>query len=198
MEKLHSLDRLINSLSKLPGVGYKTAERMAYSILNFSNDDIKEFSNSLLNLKEKIHTCPICGAFIEEENCPICFNKDRDHKRIMVVAYPKDVITLENSSIFDGVYHVLNGVISSKNGLNVEDLRINELLKRVDDEKIEEVIIATNPDVDGETTALYISKRLEGKPLQVTRLGYGLQMGANLDYVDPITLSRALEGRKKI
>jgi len=198
MEKLRSLERLIENLAKLPSVGVKSAERMAYSILEWDEEDIKDFSSSLVELKKNIHKCPICGAYMEEEVCPYCNDAIRDHKKLMVLGYPKDIFTIEKSNVFNGVYHVLGGVISQRNGISIEDLRIDALLERIEKECIEEVIIATNPDIDGETTALYLAKKLQNKNVQVTRLGYGLQMGANIEYVDALTLERALEGRKKL
>ncbi len=198
MKDLESINRLIDSFSRLPSVGRKSAERMAYAILNMDNDDVKEFSNALLNIKEKVHPCPICGLNTEEDKCEICKDKTRDHKTVIVLAYAKDVYSFEKLNSYNGVYHVLNGQISAIKGIGINDLNVDSLFKRILEEKIEEVIIATDPTIEGETTALYLAKLLEKKNVVVTRLAYGLPMGGQIDYVDSLTISKALEGRKKI
>lgn len=198
MKELKSVERLIDSFAKLPGVGHKSAEKMAYSVLNMKIDDISEFSNALTNVKNKVHHCPICGSYTENEICDICSDNSRNHQQIIVVSYSKDVIAFENLNTFSGVYHVLNGVISAVNGVGINDLNIPSLLKRINDENIKEVIIATNPTTEGETTALYLAKILETKNIIVSRLAYGLPMGGHLEYADALTLGKALEGRKKI
>lgn len=196
--KLKALDRLIDSLSKLPSVGKKSAERMAYAILNMEDDDVLEFSDALKQLKENIHTCPICGNLTEDEICEICANESRNSEILMVVSYPKDVIAFENSEGFNGLYHVLNGVVAPSNGKGIEDLNFASLISRIEEGKIKEIILATNPTIQGETTALYIAKKLEKYDVEISRLAYGLQMGGNLDYTDSLTLNKALEGRRKI
>ena len=198
MEKLKALVRLEESLAKLPSVGRRSAERMAYAMLNMEDDDLVEFSDAIKNLKQSVHICPICGFLSEEEKCSICVDNDRDQDTLMVVSFPKDVIAFENAEYYHGLYHVLNGVISLSKGSTVEDLNINSLLKRLDEHHFKEVIIATNPTIEGETTALYIAKLIENKVDTVSRLAYGLQMGGNLDYTDALTLSKAVEGRRKI
>lgn len=198
MEKLKALVRLEESLAKLPSVGRRSAERMAYAMLNMEDDDLVEFSDAIKNLKQSVHICPICGFLSEEEKCSICVDNDRDQDTLMVVSFPKDVIAFENAEYYHGLYHVLNGVISLSKGSTVEDLNINSLLKRLDEHHFKEVIIATNPTIEGETTALYIAKLIENKVDAVSRLAYGLQMGGNLDYTDALTLSKAVEGRRKI
>ena len=198
MEKLKALVRLEESLAKLPSVGRRSAERMAYAMLNMEDDDLVEFSDAIKNLKQSVHICPICGFLSEEEKCSICIDNDRDQDTLMVVSFPKDVIAFENAEYYHGLYHVLNGVISLSKGSTVEDLNINSLLKRLDEHHFKEVIIATNPTIEGETTALYIAKLIENKVDAVSRLAYGLQMGGNLDYTDALTLSKAVEGRRKI
>lgn len=198
MEKLKALIRLEESLAKLPSVGRRSAERMAYAMLNMEDDDLAEFSNAIISLKKSIHVCPICGFLTEEENCLICNDENRDKETLMVVSYPKDVIAFENAESYHGLYHVLNGVISLSRGNGIEDLNISSLLSRVENNHFKEVIIATNPTIEGETTALYIAKLIEGKVDNVTRLAYGLQMGGNLEYTDSLTLSKAVEGRRKI
>ena len=198
MDKLKALERLEESLAKLPSVGKKSAERMAYAMLDFSNEDLLEISEAIKDLKVNIRRCKTCGMICEEEECLICKDLERDHSLLMVVSYPKDVFTIEKSGTFNGLYHVLNGEISLTKGVNINDLNIPSLLERLDKGKIKEIVLATNPTIDGETTALYLAKTLEKYDVNVTRLAYGLQMGGSLDYVDPLTLSKALEGRHKI
>jgi len=198
MEKLKALIRLEESLAKLPSVGKRSAERMAYAMLNMEDDDLKEFSDAIKNLKQSIHVCPICGFLTEEEKCEICSDNEREQDVLMVVSYPKDVIAFENAESYRGLYHVLNGAISVSKGASIEDLNIASLLERVEQGSFKEVIIATNPTIEGETTALYLARLLADKVETVTRLAYGLQMGGNLDYTDSLTLSKAVEGRRKL
>ena len=198
MEKLNALVRLEESLVKLPSVGRRSAERMAYALLSMDEEDLIEFSDALKNLKQSIHVCPVCGFLTDGDKCEICEDKERDQDVLMVVSYPKDVIAFENAETYHGLYHVLNGAISLGKGGSVEDLNIDALLRRVDNNNFKEVIIATNPTIEGEATALYIAKLLEPKVNSVTRLAYGLQMGGNLDYTDSLTLSKAIEGRRKL
>ena len=198
MEKLKSLENLIENLYKLPGVGKKSAERMAYSLLEFSSDDLKSIAKAISELKDNIHFCPICGMISDIDGCYICDDKNRDESTLMVVSYPKDVMSIEKSGSYHGQYHVLNGEISLAKGMTLDRLNIDSLLRRLDDHHFDEVILATNPTMDGETTSMYLAKLLQKYNLKVTRLAYGLQIGGNLDYVDPLTLSKALEGRHKI
>lgn len=198
MKKLKSLERLEDSFNKLPSIGRKSAERLAFSMVEMSNEDVKEFSDALLNLKERLKVCPICGNLTEEDICDICSDPDRDQTKIMVVSYAKDLIALENSEGYNGLYHVLNGVISVSKGKGIDELNIDSLVKRVEKGTIKEVIIATNPTIEGEATGIYLSKLLSPYVETVTRLAYGLQMGGNLDYTDSLTLSKAFEGRRKI
>ncbi len=198
MDNLKSLDNLIENLYKLPGVGKKSAERMAFSLLEFPQEDLDEIANAISELKKKIHFCPICGMITDIDGCYICDDKNREEDTIMVVCFPKDVLSIERSGAFHGQYHVLNGEISLSKGMDVSSLNIDSLLDRVEKGNFKEIILATNPTVDGETTAAYLNKLLEKYNVNVTRLAYGLQIGGNLDYVDPLTLSKALEGRHKI
>ncbi len=198
MSDLKALVRLQESLAKLPSVGKKSAERMAYAMLEMDDEDLKEFSDAIRELKEKIHYCPVCGNITEDDECEICQDENRDRTTLMVVSSPKDVMAFENAEGYRGLYHVLGGTISLSKGKGIEDLNIPSLLKRVDSGEIKEIIIATNPTVDGETTALYLAKLLENKNVNVTRLAYGLPMGGNLDYADALTLAKAIEGRRKI
>ena len=198
MEELKSLTRLQESLAKLPSVGKKSAERMAFAMLDMDDDDLLEFSEAIRDLKNKIHHCPICRHITEQEECEICRDESRDRTTLMVVSSPKDIMAFESADGFNGVYHVLGGTISLTKGKGVDDLNIPSLLERVDKGEIKEIILATNPTVDGETTALYLAKLLQSKDVNVTRLAYGLPMGGNLDYADALTLAKAIEGRRKI
>ena len=198
MKTLKSLERLQESLAKLPSVGKRSAERMAFAMLEMDDEDLNEFADAIKDLKNKIHFCKICGNITEDEVCEICTDSERDRSTLMAVSSPKDVIAFENTEGYKGLYHVLGGTISLSKGKGVEDLNIDSLLERVDEGEIKEIIIATNPTVDGETTALYLAKLLQSKPVNVTRLAYGLPMGGHLDYADSLTLEKAIEGRRKI
>lgn len=198
MNDLPSFSALVDSFSKLPGVGAKSAERMAYSVLEMDEDDAIAFSDAIKNVKTRISRCPKCGLFQEDGECEVCGDIGRNHDVCIVVAQPRDALAFEKLNDFKGVYHVLGGVLSPTKGVGPEELKIDELLNRIEEEGIKELIIATNPNMDGETTALFIAKLLEGKNVAVTRLAYGLPMGASLDYADTLTLGKALEGRRKL
>lgn len=198
MENLKTLEVLSEQLAKLPGVGKKSAERMAYSMLNFTDEDLFDIAESIRTLKDHIHFCPNCGMISDIDGCYICDDETRDNSILMIVSYPKDVLSIEKSGAFHGVYHVLNGELCLSKGINPDDLNLDSLFKRLDQGEIKEIILATNPTVDGETTSMYLAKLLSKYQINVTRLAYGLQMGGNLDYVDPLTLSKALEGRRKL
>lgn len=198
MKDLKSLERLEESFNKLPSIGKRSAERLAYSILDMSNDDVDEFCNALKGVKNKIHVCPVCGAYTEDELCDICADGSRDKSVLLVVSYPKDVISFEAMNTYRGLYHVLGGIISVQNGKSIDELNIPELIERVKDSEVKEIIIATNPTIEGETTAIYLSKVLKDYVPNITRLAYGLQMGGTLDYTDSLTLAKAIEGRRKI
>lgn len=198
MENLKSIEALQEQLAKLPGVGKKSAERMAYSLLEFSQEDLEDIAGAIKSLKEKIHFCPVCGMISDIDGCYICDDSTRDQSLLMIVSYPKDVMSLEKSGAYNGLYHVLNGELSLSKGINVDSLNLDSLFARLDKGEIKEIILATNPTIDGETTSGYLNKLLEKYEIKVTRLAYGLQMGGNLDYVDPLTLSKALEGRHKM
>ena len=192
---IEPIGRLINEFSKLPGVGKKTAQRYAYKIINMSEAEAKEFAESVTYCKRKVRYCKVCGNFTEEEVCEIC--KRRQGTTICVVKEPKDVIAMEKLHEFKGVYHVLHGVISPMDGIGPNDIRIKELLARIDG-TVQEVIMATNPDVEGEATAMYIAKLLKPLGVNVTRLAHGIPVGGELEYTDEVTLSRALSERKSI
>lgn len=198
MKELKSVTKLIDAFSKLPGVGHRSAEKMAYSVLEMDDEDVEMFSDAIKEIKSKVHHCPICGAYTESELCEVCSNSNRDKTKIIVVSYPRDIEPFEKLGNYDGQYHVLGGVLSAVNGVGINDLRISELEKRIEDDKVQEIILATNPTTEGETTALYLARILESKNVSVTRLAYGLPMGGHLEYADSLTLSKALEGRKKI
>lgn len=198
MKELKSITKLIESFSRLPGVGHRSAEKMAYSVLEMLDEDVEMFSSALRELKANIHRCPVCGTYTEDEVCEICADDSRDKTKIIVVSYPKDVYSFEKLGVYDGRYHVLGGVLSAVNGVGINDLNIEGLEKRIKEDGVQEIIIATNPTTEGETTALFLAKILEKQNVSVTRLAYGLPMGAHLEYADSLTLSKALEGRKKI
>ncbi|MBR3198730.1 MAG: recombination protein RecR [Bacilli bacterium] len=189
---------LIESFKKFPGIGEKTAERMALSTLDMDEDNLNLFSKSLKEVKTKIKTCEKCGSLTEDTECEICKDKTRDHSTICVVEECKNVILFEKIGSFKGIYHVLGGLISPLEAINPEDIRINELIKRIEKEKIKEVILAIKPSIEGETTALYISKLLEGKNIAVTKIAHGIPMGAEMDYIDPLTLEMAIEDRRQV
>lgn len=191
-----SLQQLIDSFRKLPGVGARTAERYAFQLLNMSRDEVETFANSLKQAKNKLHSCRTCGNIADEEECVICKDKHRDSSTICVVQHVKDVAAMERTREYQGVYHVLGGAISTVKGILPEDLNIESLIRRAADAK--EIIIATNPTLEGETTSLYLAKRLEGKVPLVTRLAHGLPMGGHVDYADELTLIKAMEGRNKL
>lgn len=192
-----SLQKLIEELKKLPGVGNKSAERFALDILDRKDQDIEPLVNALIAVHQNVKQCIRCAHYAETELCDICSDSKRDNSTICVVSSPKDVIAIERSGQYRGVYHVLHGVISTMKGILPSDINIESLVKRCDD-SVKEVIVATNPNVEGETTAMYISKRLSDHKCDVTRLASGLPMGGLLDYIDDLTLMKAIEGRKKI
>lgn len=188
---------LIESFRKLPGVGLKTAERYAFQAIEWDEEIVNEFVDSLQNLKDGLRKCDICGNISEEEHCEVCKDSTRDKTTICVVQSPKDVIAMEKTREFVGTYHVLNGVISTSKGILPNDINIDSLIDRIN-EDTKEIILATNPTVEGETTALYLSKLLDKYPVSVTRIAHGLPMGGHLDYADELTLIKAIEGRNKM
>ena len=192
---IEPIGRLINQFTKLPGVGKKTAQRYAYKIIDMSAEEAKQFADSITECKSKVRYCSVCGNFSQEDVCEIC--KRRDGSVICVVKEPKDVIALEKLREFKGVYHVLHGVISPMDGIGPNDLTIKELLSRVS-KGVTEVIIATNPDVEGDATAMYIAKLLKPLGVTVTRLAHGIPIGGEIEYTDEVTLSRAFIERKQI
>lgn len=193
-----ALQELADQFARLPGIGGKTAQRLAFHVLELPLEDAECFAQAILAAKKEVHTCPVCQNLTDRELCPICDDDTRDHSQICVVAEPRDVIAMERSREFQGVYHVLHGVISPLNRVTQDDIKIRELLLRVGSSEIREVIMATNPDTEGEATAMYISRLLRPMEVKVTRLAYGVPVGSQLEYADEVTLSRALEGRQEI
>ena len=193
-----ALQNLADQFARLPGIGGKTAQRLAFYVLGLPEDAAQEFADAIMEAKRNVHTCPVCQNLTDRELCPICSDDMRDHSLICVVAEPKDVIAMERSREFRGVYHVLHGVISPLNHVTQEDIKVKELLLRVGSEDVREVVMATNPDTEGEATAMYISRLLRPMEVKVTRLAYGVPVGSQLEYADEVTLSRALEGRQEI
>ena len=193
-----ALQELADQFARLPGIGGKTAQRLAFHVLQLPFEDARSFADAILTAKKEVHSCPVCQNLTDRELCPICDDVSRDHSLICVVAEPKDVIAMERSREFNGVFHVLHGVISPLNRVTQDDIKIRELLLRVGNGNIREVIMATNPDTEGEATAMYISRLLRPMEVKVTRLAYGVPVGSQLEYADEVTLSRALEGRQEI
>ena len=193
---IEPIGRLINEFSKLPGVGKKSAQRYAYRVINMTESEAQEFAAAILNVKKKVKYCKIGGNFTEDEVCDIC--KERDKRVICVVKEPKDVIALEKLHEFKGVYHVLHGVINPMEGIGPNDIRIRELLARLSGGEVQEVILATNPDVEGDATALYIAKLIKPLGIRVTRLAHGIPIGSEIEYTDDVTLSRAFIERKEV
>ena len=193
-----ALQDLSDQFARLPGIGGKTAQRLAFYVLSLPDEEAEDFANAILAAKRSVHTCPKCQNLTDREICSICDDPMRDQSIICVVAEPKDVIAMERSREFRGVYHVLHGVISPLNHVTQDDIKIKELLMRVGSGDVREIIMATNPDTEGEATAMYISRLLRPMEVKVTRLAYGVPVGSQLEYADEVTLSRALEGRQEM
>ena len=193
-----SLERLIEQFAKLPSVGKKSAQRLAFHMLNISEADAKKFTDAIISARESIKKCTVCCNLTDGEVCSICSSQSRDKSTICVVEDPRDVIAIERTHEYNGLYHVLHGVISPMNDINPEDICIKELLLRLGDDTVTEVIMATNPTVEGEATSMYISRLIKPLGVNVSRLAYGVPVGADLEYADEFTLIRALEGRKEL
>jgi len=193
-----ALQDLADRFARLPGIGGKTAQRLAFHVLELPLEEAQAFAQAILTAKEEVHTCPCCQNLTDRELCPICESPERDKSIICVVAEPRDVIAMERSREFNGVYHVLHGVISPLNHVSQDDIRIRELLMRVAAGGVKEIIMATNPDTEGEATAMYISRLLRPMEIRITRLAYGVPVGSQLEYTDEVTISRALEGRQEM
>ena len=197
-EYIEAIQRLAEQFGRLSGVGRKTAMRMAFSVIELDNEAAEEFAAAIIEAKQKIHECPICGNLTDKELCAVCQDEQRNKKLICVVEDVKAVMSIEKVREFNGVYHVLGGVISPINGITPDKIRFAELISRVNKDEVEEVIVATNPTPDGEVTAMYISKYLKPFGVKVTRLAYGVPVGSDLEYAEEITLGRALEGRRDV
>ena len=197
-EYIEAIQRLAEQFGRLPGIGRKTAMRMAFSVIELDATAAEEFANAIIEAKQKVHECPICGNLTDKELCTVCADETRNKRLICVVEDVRAVISIEKVREFRGVYHVLGGVISPMNGITPDKIRFAELIARVNNDGVEEVIVATNPTPDGEVTAMYISKYLKPLGVKVTRLAYGVPVGSDLEYADEITLSRALEGRRDV
>jgi len=192
-----AINRLIQELSKLPGIGPKSAQRIAFHLLRAPEEQSKLLAEAILSLKQKITLCSICFNVTESDPCPICSSDQRDRSQICIVEQPQDILALEHTGIYRGLYHVLHGAISPTEGIGSEDIRIKELLRRLEDGSVKEVILATNPNLEGEQTAMYLSRLISPLGIKVTRLARGLPFGTELEYADDITLTRAIEGRQE-
>ncbi len=193
-----SFENLIDGFASLPGIGRKSAQRLAFHILSLSDEDAEAFANAVLQARRSVHTCPVCQNLTDGDLCPVCASDNRDRSVICVVSEPRDVLSIERSREYRGLYHVLHGALSPMNHIGPEDLRIRELIERVAAGGVDEVIMATNPDTEGDTTAMYISRLLRPFGVKVTRLGFGVPVGSNLEYADDATMLKALEGRREM
>ncbi|KRG12821.1 MULTISPECIES: recombination mediator RecR [Lederbergia] len=192
------ISKLIDSFMKLPGIGPKTAARLAFFVLDMKEDTVLDFAKALVNAKRDLGFCSVCGHITDQDPCYICKDSKRDRSVICVVQESKDVIAMEKMKEYHGLYHVLHGSISPMEGIGPEDINIPDLLKRLQDETVQEVILATNPNIEGEATAMYISRLLKPSGITVTRIAHGLPVGGDLEYADEVTLSKALEGRREV
>ncbi len=193
-----ALEKLIEQFQKIPSIGRKTAQRMAFHVLDLTEAEAKEFAEAIIEAHTKIHHCSLCHNLTENELCPVCANVNRDHSTVCVMEEPRDVLAMERTREFSGVYHVLHGVISPMNGVTPEHLTIKSLVERAASGEVKEVIMATNPTIEGDTTAMYISKLIKPFGVRVTRLAYGIPVGADIEYADDVTLMRALSGRSEL
>ncbi|WP_026518442.1 recombination mediator RecR [Butyrivibrio sp. MC2021] len=192
------INRLIEELAALPGIGGKSAQRLAFYLIGLPKDRVKKLADSIVDARENVHYCKVCCTLTDDDICPICSNEHRDHKTIMVVENARDLAAYEKTGKFEGVYHVLHGAISPMLGIGPGDIRLTELMQRLQGEDVEEVIIATNSSLEGETTAMYISKLIKPTGIKVTRIASGVPVGGDLEYIDEVTLLRALEGRTEL
>jgi recombination protein RecR len=192
------LEKLVEQFARLPGIGGKSAQRLAFFVLSLSDAEAKEFADAIVDAKKNVTCCPVCQNLTAGGVCPICSSPKRDRSTVCVVADPRDVVAIERSREFSGTYHVLHGVISPMNRIGPDDLKIKELVARVSEGGIKEVIMATNPDTEGEATAMYVARLLRPFGVRVTRLAYGIPVGGHLEFADDATLMRAIEGRRDI
>ena len=194
----HALQRLLDELGRLPGIGPKSAQRIAYHLLEADAEEARRLATAILEVKQQVHFCPTCFSYATREKCDVCEDPSRDHASICVVSEPRDVSAIERTGSYHGLYHVLGGVISPMDKIGPEQLHVRELLQRLASEEVEEVILATNPDVEGETTATYLSRVIRPLGVRVTRLASGLPVGGDLEYADEVTLGRAIEARREL
>jgi recombination protein RecR len=192
------INKLIDELSSLPGIGGKSAQRLAFYLIGLPKDRVKKLADTIVNARENVHYCKVCCTLTDDDVCPICNNQNRDHKTIMVVENARDLAAYEKTGKFEGVYHVLHGAISPMLGIGPGDIRLAELMQRLQTEDVDEVIVATNSSLEGETTAMYISKLIKPTGIKVTRIASGVPVGGDLEYIDEVTLLRALEGRTEL
>jgi len=195
---LEPVSKMVNQLSRLPGVGQKTAQRLAYHILSMDEDQVRELAVAIFNGKKQVHYCPICGDYTDVDPCRICSDMNRDRSVVCVVRDPRDVAALERMRDFNGLYHVLHGVISPMDGIGPNDIRIKELLERLQGGQVQELILATNPDIEGEATASYITRLARPLGVRITRIAHGVPVGGELEYTDEVTLSQAFQGRREV
>lgn len=198
MADVEAISRLVNQLSRLPGIGRKTAQRLAYHIISQPEDQVKELAVAIYNGKRDVHFCPVCGNFTDVDPCAVCADTNRRRDVICVVKDPRDVNAMERMRDYNGLYHVLHGVISPMDGVGPDDIRIKELMARLADGTVQEVVLATNPDVEGEATAAYIARLIRPMGVKVTRIAHGVPVGGELEYTDEVTLLRAFQGRREI
>ena len=194
----NSIENLTARLNRLPGIGIKTAQRLAYHILDLSAEDVEGLASAITEAKRRVHFCPVCGNFTEEELCSVCSDPKRDRSLICVVKDARDVSFMERMREFRGLYHVLGGTLSPMDGVGPDDIRISELVERVKEGEVEEVVLATNPDVEGEATAAYIASKLRPMGVKITRIAHGIPIGGNLEFVDEVTLFKAMENRREL
>ena len=198
MAEIEAIAKLVNQLSKLPGVGRKTAQHLAYHIIALPEEQVRELAVAIVNGKKQIHFCPVCGNYTDTDPCAICSDPERRHDIVCVVRDPRDVNAMERMRDYNGLYHVLHGVISPMDGVGPDDIRIRELMSRLSSGEIQEVVLATNPDVEGEATAAYISRLIKPMGVKVTRIAHGVPVGGELEYTDEVTLMRAFQGRTEL
>ena len=192
------INEIVESFKSLPGIGEKTAERLTFSLISFDKDKLSSFADAIISVRDNIKKCSVCGNITDDDICNICKDKERNNKIVFVVEKPKDISLFEKINVFKGKYHVLGGLISPLDGIGPEDVNIDNLIKRVEADGIEEIILSLKPSIEGETTMQYIKKILEGKNIKITKLSTGIPMGTDIEYIDSMTLEFALEGRKDI
>ncbi|MEA4899472.1 recombination mediator RecR [Bacillota bacterium Meth-B3] len=195
---IEPIQKMVNQLSKLPGIGQKTAQRLAYYIVSLNEEQVRELAGAIYNGKKNVHFCPVCGNYTDRDPCALCADPARDASILCVVRDPRDVAAMERMRDYRGAYHVLHGVISPMDGVGPDDIRIRELMARLSDGAVKEVVLATNPDIEGEATASYIARLIRPMGITVTRIAHGVPVGGDLEYTDEVTLAKAFEGRREL